>query len=288
MPLLRIIGSGMTVPTAERWGSCFLLQIGGEWLMIDCGPASTYKMHRMGMSCTQINHLFFTHLHSDHLSDYPCFLMTRFDLSLGPEPDLKVYGPPPIKSITHKLWGEKEGAFWHDVVARTQHPMSVGAFERRGGTLPRPEPVVEVQEYSSGKVASGKHWNCYAYEVKHAQPYLQCFGFRFETDEGVIAFSGDTAPTDALVEMAHHADLLVMGVINREEIVQQQPSRVALTGTTSAGKMAEEAGVKRLVINHQSHTINRADLVSQAIYEIKREYSGPVFWGKDMMDVVWE
>lgn len=287
MPRLKIVGSGMTVPTPERWGSCFLLEIGNEWLMVDCGPASTYKMHQMGVSCTQISHLFFTHLHSDHISDYPCFLMTRFDLSIGTEAELKVYGPPPIKDITDKLWSKNQGAFWHDVIARTQHPMSVGAFERRGGVLPRPEPVVHVYEYSPGKVAASKTWICYAYEVKHAQPYLQCFGFRFETEIGVVAFSGDTAPTDAVIELAHDADLFVMAVINREAVVQAQPSRLALSGTISAGKMAQQARAKRLVINHQSHTLNRSDLVSEAIHEIKSVYDGPVFWGRDMMDVAW-
>ncbi len=62
--------------------------------MIDCGPGSSYKMYQMGVSPTEINHLFFTHLHSDHISDLPCLLMTRFDQSIATEPDLQLYGPP--------------------------------------------------------------------------------------------------------------------------------------------------------------------------------------------------
>ena len=45
-------------------------------------------MHRMGIPCTSVHNLFFTHLHSDHISDYLCFLMTRFDQCIGTEPDL--------------------------------------------------------------------------------------------------------------------------------------------------------------------------------------------------------
>ena len=44
--------------------------------MIDCGPASTYKLCRTGFTCTSVHDLFFTHLLSDHIFDYPCFLMT--------------------------------------------------------------------------------------------------------------------------------------------------------------------------------------------------------------------
>ena len=79
MPRIKVVGAGSPTRTSARWGTCFLLEIGDERVMIDCGPASTYKMYRMGVSPTEIEHLFFTHLHSDHISDYPCFLMTLFD-----------------------------------------------------------------------------------------------------------------------------------------------------------------------------------------------------------------
>ena len=97
MPKLSIVGAGTPTPTATRWGTCFILDICGQRLMVDCGPASTYKMHRMGISCTAVSDLFFTHLHSDHISDYICFLMTRFDQCVGTERNLHVYGPQPIR-----------------------------------------------------------------------------------------------------------------------------------------------------------------------------------------------
>ena len=74
MGRLKIIGAGTPSPNPDRWGTCFLLESRDGWLMVDCGPGSTYKMFRAGVSPTQIQHLFFTHLHSDHVSDYACFL----------------------------------------------------------------------------------------------------------------------------------------------------------------------------------------------------------------------
>ena len=287
MSRLIILGSGTPVPTPERWGAGYLLEIGGEWLMVDCGPASTYKMHLSGVPCTKINNLFFTHLHSDHMSDYPCFLMTRFDLSTGVEPDLNVYGPPPIKDITERLWTKEHGVLWYDVIARTNHPMSVGAFHHRGGKGPRPEPVVHVHEFSEGKVATGENWECYAREVEHAQPYLGCFGFRFETEEGIVAFSGDTAPAQSVVDLARDADVFVMQAVYRESTIKTHTSRMAQTGTIGAGRMAQEAGAKRLVITHQSHTLSRPDLISEAIHDIKSVYDGSVFWGRDRMEIDW-
>ena len=43
MASLKIVGAGTPTPTADRWGTCFVLEVCGERLMIDCGPASTYK-----------------------------------------------------------------------------------------------------------------------------------------------------------------------------------------------------------------------------------------------------
>ena len=287
MPQLRIVGAGTPSWSPDRWGTCFILEICGQRLMIDCGPASTYKMYRMGITCTSINNVFFTHLHSDHVSDYLCFLMTRFDQCIGPEPNLRVYGPSPIAEITNAIWSPDRGVFWYDVIARTNHPMSVHAYHLRGGEGDRPTPVVEVTEFSDGKVAEGDGWTCYAREVKHAQPYIECYGFRFETDEGVVAFSGDTAPIESVVELARDADLFVMEAVHREEKIQTFPSVVSESGTLSAGRIAAEAGAKRLVINHQSFTLEPPEETTQAIAEVKSLYEGPLFWAHDMMDVEW-
>jgi len=57
MPQLKIVGAGTPSWSPDRWGTCFILGIRGQRLMIDCGPASTYKMYRMGIACTSINNL---------------------------------------------------------------------------------------------------------------------------------------------------------------------------------------------------------------------------------------
>jgi ribonuclease BN (tRNA processing enzyme) len=244
------------------------MEIGDEWLMIDCGPASTHKMHQMGVACTEINYLFFTHYHSDHMSDYPCFLMTRFDLSIGNERDLKVYGPPPIKEMTERLWGKETGIFWLDVVARTQHPKSVREFHRRGGTGPRPEPLVYVHECREGKVASGKNWECYAHPVDHAQPYLESLGYRFETAEGVIAFTGDAEPNEKVIELGRGADMLVVN---------------ALGDVAGVAQTAQEGRAKRLTVVHQPYGMSQGE----AIDEAGRLFSGQVYAAEDMMEIQW-
>ena len=68
---LHIVGSGCPQPTPNWCGSSFVLETPTERVMVDCGPGTTYKLARLGMKATQIDHLFLTHHHFDHNVDFP-------------------------------------------------------------------------------------------------------------------------------------------------------------------------------------------------------------------------
>lgn len=95
--------------------------------MFDCGPAATLKLVKVGLSPIQVDYLFFTHHHFDHHVDYPCFLLCRWDQSLGRENALRVYGPTLTETLTERLLGEN-GAFVLDT--------SVGSIIFTGDTQP--------------------------------------------------------------------------------------------------------------------------------------------------------
>jgi ribonuclease Z len=63
---VHILGAGTPTPTPDRFGSAFAVEVGGEYLMFDCGPAATWKLVKAGLTPTQIDYLFFTHHHFDH------------------------------------------------------------------------------------------------------------------------------------------------------------------------------------------------------------------------------
>ena len=93
MAQVHVLGAGTPTPTPERYGSSYVVQVGGDFLMVDCGPSTTHKLVKAGLFPTQIDYLFFTHHHFDHDVDYPCFLLTRWDQSIGVEKELEVFGP---------------------------------------------------------------------------------------------------------------------------------------------------------------------------------------------------
>ena len=67
--IIHVLGAGTPIPTKERYGNSVVLQIGDEYLMLDCGPATTHKTVKVGLFPTQIDHLFLTHHHYDHNAD---------------------------------------------------------------------------------------------------------------------------------------------------------------------------------------------------------------------------
>ncbi len=209
MGKIYLLGTGTPTPTPTRFGSSHVIEIGGEYLMFDCGPATTYKLVQTGLWATQIDYLFFSHHHFDHDVDYPCFLLCRWDQSIGKENQLQVYGPTLTETITERILGEDIGAFAHDWKTRVNHPGSQTVFVNRGGTLPRKPPSVDVRDIGPGKVHSGRDWKVTAARAEHAQPWLDCLAYRLDSSEGSVVFTGDTTPCDTVLELAQGADVML-------------------------------------------------------------------------------
>ena len=190
-------GAGTPTPPPTRFGSAFALEIGDQQLMVDCGPAATHKLVKAGLWPTKIDHLFFTHHHFDHDIDYPCFLLCRWDQSIGKENTLQVFGPTLTETITERLIGD-EGAFTHDWKARIGYPGSLRVYQNRGGVLPRKPPEVLAKDIGPGKVYSGKDWEVTAAPAEHVQPFLDSLAYRLDTPDGTAGSPGAPQPYDTV------------------------------------------------------------------------------------------
>ena len=90
MPSLYLLGTGTPTPTPNAFGTAYVLELQGEYLMIDCGPAATHKLVKVGLFPTQIDHLFFTHHHFDHVTGVSDLAKDRPELSvLGSRYDME-------------------------------------------------------------------------------------------------------------------------------------------------------------------------------------------------------
>jgi len=283
-PRVHILGAGTPTPTPDRFGSAFAVEVGGEYLMFDCGPAATWKLVKAGLTPTQIDYLFFTHHHFDHDVDYPCFLLCRWDQSVGKENDLSVFGPTLTETITERILGEG-GAFAHDWKARVGHPLSQRVYVNRGGTLPRRPPSVRARDVGPGLVHRGREWRVDAAPAEHVQPFLDSLAYRIESAEGSIVFTGDTQPCASVVDLARGADMMLCMCWGDESRIQALGEAEGTCGTQGAARMAQEAGVKKLVLVHIGVELAPHGPMEKAIGDVKKLYDGEVIFADELMSV---
>ena len=266
---LHVVGTGCPDPLPERYGSSFILEVGSDCLMVDCGPATTYKMARMALRPGCVNHVFLTHHHFDHNADFPCFALTRWDQSKGTEPPLKVYGPPPTKAFVEKLLGE-DGAFAPDWKSRITHPASHECHRARGGVFPRPAPAIEAVDVDAGRVAEEDGWSVAAAGVKHVEPGLLSVAYRFDTDKGSVTFAGDCADCEELRQLAQGTDTLVIACTHFGVPTVSPAIADVITGTPEVAAIANAAQVTRLILTHTSPNFSRPGVKERAIAEVAR------------------
>ncbi len=282
MGVLYLLGSGTPTPTKLRFGTSHVLQLDKDYLMFDCGPAATHKLVKIGLFPTQIDYLFFTHHHSDHNTDYPCFLLCRWDQSTGKERRLQVWGPPPTKWITERLIGP-DGAFSHDLKARVQAPVSQSAHVNRGGSLPRPELSLDVSDISPGVVTKNNRWTVTAACAQHVEPWLDSLAYRVDSDEGSIVFAGDTSPCESVAKLAYGAGTLIVNCWDHKERMDMNGEAPGQTGTIDAANMAQDACVKKLILTHTTPYLSEPGSRERGIRDISRIYQGEIIFGEELM-----
>ena len=157
-------------------------------------------------------------------------------------------------------------------------------------------PLVHVHElHGGGVVFSDENVKVTAALVDHP-PVVPAFAYRFDARDRSIVISGDTAPSPNLVQLAAGADVLVHSVMYPpaiDRLVARVPNAAALktsilahqTSAEEAGRMAQQAGVKTLVL---SHFVPPDDPeVSEAMWleAARRHFRGTVIVGRDLLEV---
>ncbi|MEM6465150.1 MAG: MBL fold metallo-hydrolase, partial [Pseudomonadota bacterium] len=203
---LTVLGSGSPEAHARRASSGYLLEVAGAHLLFDCGGGVVDRLLQTGRRPADVDALFLSHLHSDHMMDYARLVHSAWDDGAAPLP---VYGPQPTAEITEKLFG-RDGVFAEDLRARTELAPSQAVWVARGGTLPRTWPAPVVTEIAKGKVIEGAGWRVTVIEVPHAQPVLTCLAFAVEDGAGCrFVYSGDAGKDAGLERLCAGADAVL-------------------------------------------------------------------------------
>ncbi|HEU0057456.1 MAG TPA: ribonuclease Z [Gaiella sp.] len=277
---LVFLGTSASAPTAARGTAATLIRRGGDRLLVDCGEGTQRQLLRSDVGLVDLEHVFLTHLHADHVLGLPGMLKT-FGLR-GREVPITVYGPRGTRALLGAL-----GV----VVGRVAYPL-------------------EVVELGPGESVALRDYRIETFAVAHGTTAV---GYALREDErpgrfdvaaadalgvpggplrgalqrgdavslpdgrvvrpeevlgGVrrgrtVVITGDTAPAASVVEAAAGADVLV----HEATFLADERARAKETGHSTAGEaalVAKEADVGLLALTHLSARYPPSDVAEEA------------------------
>jgi phosphoribosyl 1,2-cyclic phosphodiesterase len=150
----------------------------GKHVLLDCGEGATRQMVRANINPADVGVVFLTHLHHDHICDFPYFVISGWMLNRNNAPVL--LGPKGTKRFCDHLF--EDGAYQADFMARSAYPLRQAIF---GAVRP------DVREISPGLVYEDDEFRVVAAHVDRLpHEVCECFGVRVEVEGKSIAFSG--------------------------------------------------------------------------------------------------
>lgn len=278
---VTLLGTGSPVPMINRASSGYLVEIGDEMLVFDHGAGAHENFLRAGKRAVDLNTVFFSHLHTDHCLDYPRLVHSRWDQGADQIPDLKVYAPAYMQRMTDLLFGEN-GVYHNDLDGRMNSEGSQAVFKNRGGVLPRKRPAPDVTALYDGQVIESDNWKITVRKVYHQPHQIEPYGFRIETDDGVLVYSGDTGPCQGILDLAQDADLLIHMCYFVSGTFVKRPTS---SGHMESARIAAESNVKTLVTTHFTPQMDAQGVRERCIAEMAEVYKGRIIWGEDLMEI---
>jgi len=323
---------GPTILDPARAGTSTAVVYDGGVHVVDLGFSAHQRLVAAGLGGDglgngfgNVRSILFTHMHSDHLTEWPAIYATAPTNIAGrlPETPIQVFGPgsrgalprvfpagrtvgdpvnpadptPGIVAMTESLrqvWAGdfndrlRDSSFLDPVAVFAVHDIDVStvwATVDPQGVPPRLTEPIPVWTDGDLRIT--------ATLVDH-HPTAPAFGFRFDTPDGSIVISGDTCPSENLIDLARGADYLVHEVIDPQFVEalmkrlpaeQADPLRTHLleshTTIDQVGPVAEAAGVGTLVLSHLAPAHNPPERWQEA----QKGFSGRLIVGEDLMQL---
>jgi ribonuclease Z len=276
---LTLLGTGGPLPDPTRHGSAAVLQIGDARLLVDAGRGVVLQLARAGIPVDTVGSVLVTHHHYDHIGDLADVILTGW--LQGRRRPLRILGPPGTKAIVTALI---ERVYDRDI-----------AFRSKGEHAVEWAPV-DTADVMTGLVLDGGDWRVLAEPVIHGHGLgyspdftrrWMCLGYRVEAEGKAVAFSGDCVRCDGLERLAHGVDLLVQCCyMARSELTSPYFTRLAretIACADTAGVIARQAGVKKLVLTHFRPAAKAT--IEEITADVARDYDGPVVLGSDLMEL---
>ena len=278
---VTLLGTGAPVPSMERFGPSILVEAGGKKLLFDCGRGAAQRLWQIKVPLGQIDALFLTHLHSDHVVGIPDVWLTgwmpgAFGRRAIP---FLVFGPGGTKDMIDNL----AKAFSWDITIRNKETNKAPS-----GALTDATDIKEgfTWEKDGVKVTP--------FTVRHSAFIDSALGYRIDYAGRSVILSGDTRYADNLVRFAKGADVVIHEVAAANEHSMKTSPLINQilgfhTSPEDAGKVFEQTKPKLAVYSHivllTAEPTIPPPTMDEVIVRTKRVYKGPLQPGEDLLSI---
>lgn len=262
--LIMLGTNGGPVVRKDRAEPSTLLVVDGTTYLIDCGVGSLRRIVEAGIDPQTVRTIFITHLHPDHDLDLANIMASDFFSIGGNESKAtwNIYGPLGTSRFVEaavQYIGIPFGVFAEEkLVGRDIKSHFIGHDIAEDGLVYKDDKIQVT-------AAENEH---YALMDPKDRKRFKSYSYRIQTPHGVIVFTGDTGPSEAVAKLAKGADVLVSEVIDlglvlngnsssdtgqwstaRQAALREHLEREHLVPSAVA-HIAKEAGVRAVVLYH--------------------------------------
>lgn len=270
---LTILGCHSATPRVDAHPTAQVIQIKNHHFLIDCGEGTQVQMRKYKISFAKIKHIFISHLHGDHYYGL-IGLIATFGL-LNREKELHIYGPVGLQEIIelqmnlsfsrknfpiffHVLKSEKSELIFEDknVTVHTiplKHRIYTNGFLFKEKSSLRKLNTDSIKKYTEIQT-------CDYHNIKKGKDFINADGtvirnelLSFPPREQLsYAYCSDTSYNPEVIDIIRNTNLLYHEATflkDREDLAEKTGHSTAL----QAGKIAEQANVKILLIGHYSN-----------------------------------
>lgn len=255
---VTLLGTGTPFPNRERFGTAVLVEAAGRKLLFDCGRGAVIRLTQARVNASEIDALFFTHLHSDHVVGFPDFWLSGW--FMGRDRPLRIWGPAGTRALAEHLLQ----AFSYDIRTREAAPEG----------LPARGAEIEAKEIQEGTVYETGALRVSAFVVDHgaAKP---AFGYRVEHSTHSLVISGDTKFCQNLIDLAKGVDCLIHVAWSVESVNRTPRRSRSLASAEDAGNVFAAVKPKLGIITHYHQKRGLLEA-------IRRKYKGRCIVAKDL------